>query len=609
MIRLSLFEKGIAFVSITLLVQLAFVLALALLLRHAHEQVQHERAVREIISQLNKLSGSIDNASIGLTQQVMSPDPPDSEEFKHSYKQYLDNIPKQMVVLENLVNGSQRKKEMAELADTISEGLQLIEKFRVAAISHSSQRDYLAMALKDILLTKTRQINGLLESFQYDQQAEIKAESQSYDAVLYFLGFGVFANVLLAILLMVAFTRGIAKKVDRIRANAVRLSGGLPLQARLAGDGDELGVLDNSFHEMAEILTESIRREQALITNAVDVIMSLDKNGICLDINPAADEVLGIKAEALMGRHFLDVMKDAAKEKTLDALNRATEQHEPIRLENRMTKGNGVVIDCAWSAHWSEEDQAFFCVIHDVSQRKHIERMKRDFVAMVSHDLRAPLSSIQLILQSAVRGVYGGLPDKASERVGMAVDSVDRLIGLVNGLMSMEKLESGESELEISGIRADDVVVPAVHSMEGLASKADVKLVVDKHKNSYFYGDKERLIQVFVNLLSNAIKFSPPQGEIKVSIVETQKDLSFRIRDRGRGVPGEMQDKIFDRFQQVKLSDERELGGSGLGLSISKAIVESHGGTIGVESAVGEGSTFWFNIPLAHADEDELVDA
>lgn len=608
MIKLSLFEKGIAFVSITLLLQLAFVLSLAMLLRHSHEQVQHERTVREVISQLNKLSGSVDNASIGLTQQVMSPDAPDSDEFQRSYKQYLEKIPVQMAALVELTRGSAHEREMKELSDTLVEGLQVIERFRKAAISHTPQRDYYAMVLKDILLTKTRQVNGLLESFEREQQSEVKAESQSYETVLYFLGAGVFVNVLIAILLMVAFTRGIARKVDRVRANSVRLSAGVPLQAPLEDAHDELGQLDRAFHEMAEILSETIRREQALITNAVDVILSLDKTGICIDINPAVAAVFGLTPDLIIGRRFLDIMKDDEKEDTLSQLVRAADQEEPVEIENTMRRKDGTLIECAWSARWSAEDRALFCVIHDISQRKQVERLKRDFVAMVSHDLRAPLSSIQLIMQNAVRGIYGQLPETASERIGMATESIDRLIGLVNGLLSMEKLESGEVELDFVGINAEVIINPAVHLMQGLASKKQIELHIAEHSNPYFYGDSERLIQVLVNLISNAIKFSPEQDRVDVSATETGKAVRFAVADHGRGVPQGMESKIFDRFQQVQSSDDSKLGGSGLGLSICKAIVERHGGTIGVESNAGSGSIFWFEIPSASSDDSELDD-
>ncbi len=367
---------------------------------------------------------------------------------------------------------------------------------------------------------------------------------------------------------------------------------------------DELGQLDTSFHEMAEFLSESIRREQALITNAVDVILSLDQTGICLDVNPAVAVVFGISPEMIIGRRFLDIMKDEYKEITLDSLLGAMDHNELVETENQMKRKDGSMIECAWSARWSQEDKALFCVIHDISQRKQVERLKRDFVNMVSHDLRAPLSSIQLIMQNAVRGIYGTLPDTANERITMATESIERLISLVNGLLSMEKLESGELELNLVGIRADGIVAPAVHLMQGLAAKQGLQLTVKEHSNPYFYGDSERLIQVLVNLLSNAIKFSPEQTPIEVSVSDVGTAVRFAVADKGRGVPAGLETKIFERFQQVKASDDSELGGSGLGLSICKAIVEKHGGTLGVEPNNGQGSVFWFELPTALSDDE-----
>jgi signal transduction histidine kinase len=224
---------------------------------------------------------------------------------------------------------------------------------------------------------------------------------------------------------------------------------------------------------------------------------------------------------------------------------------------------------------------------------------------MVSHDLRAPLSSIQLIMQNAVRGIYGELPEAAGERISMATESIQRLIGLVNGLLSMEKLESGEMELEIVGINADDVINPAVHLMQGLASKKQLLLQVATNDNPYFYGDSERLVQVLVNLISNAIKFSPDNGKVDVGVRDLGAAVRFTVSDEGRGVPAGMETKIFERFQQVESTDDSKLGGSGLGLSICKAIVERHGGTIGVESNNGKGSIFWFELPAASSDEGD----
>jgi signal transduction histidine kinase len=266
-------------------------------------------------------------------------------------------------------------------------------------------------------------------------------------------------------------------------------------------------------------------------------------------------------------------------------------------FENRVRCKDRGVVDFAWSAHWSAQDQTLFCVARDISERKMIDRLKRDFVAMVSHDLRTPLTSIQMLLSLLEAEAYGPLNENGRENVAAAEASVERLIGLVNGLLDLEKMESGKLDLLRESWHVGDVLEPSLQAVRGFAFQQGVSVVVPVHADIEIFADRDRLVQVLINLISNAIKFSPRGGTVDLTVAEEPRWVTFGVKDQGRGVPPEMREAIFDRFKQVEHDDARVKGGSGLGLAICKAIVERHGGLIGVDSVEGKGSNFWFKLP------------
>ncbi len=278
-----------------------------------------------------------------------------------------------------------------------------------------------------------------------------------------------------------------------------------------------------------------------------------------------------------------------------------------IMTENsqRVAKGEPLSEPVGGEDEIAQLDRTFHKMVDDLNQA---ELHKQQLLQTVSHDLRSPLSSVRGILTLLSAGAMGKLPDKALDKVKIAESDVERLIKLITDLLDLEKIAEGKSKLEASPVAVKRLVERAVNSVITLAEEKGINIsrTIDPVD---VLGDEGRLVQVIVNLISNAIKFSPPGGEIEVEAEAVQASeessgshkqlIEIAVLDRGRGVPVELRDKIFERFEQVQKTDATESGGSGLGLAICKSIVELHGGTIGVRENDGGGSVFWFRIPSA----------
>jgi signal transduction histidine kinase len=237
-----------------------------------------------------------------------------------------------------------------------------------------------------------------------------------------------------------------------------------------------------------------------------------------------------------------------------------------------------------------------------VERLKEVERLKNGFLSTVSHELRTPLTSIRGSLGLLASGVVGELSDEALEVVAIAERNALRLMALINDILDLERLETGMIELEFAQVPVVSILRRAMEALP--VSRPEHGITVDTPEvSSMIWADADRIVQVVVNLLSNAVKFSPPGGVVTIGVGLRERSVEFRVTDQGRGVPVAHRRAIFERFRQVETSDAREKGGTGLGLAICKSIVEQHGGTIGVESDEGRGSTFWFRVAACSAAE------
>jgi len=236
---------------------------------------------------------------------------------------------------------------------------------------------------------------------------------------------------------------------------------------------------------------------------------------------------------------------------------------------------------------------------HHVEQHR-LDRLQDQFIATVSHEVRTPLTSINGSLALLTAGLLERQPERAERMLRIAAANADRLVRLVDDLLDVERLGSGRAALDLQDCAPAAVVERATHAMLSVAHARRIVLLIESaiEPTHQVRADAVRLEQVLRNLIDNALKYSPAETTVHVRVEASDKDVRFSVRDHGAGIAPDKIGLIFERFQQADMSDARPAGGAGLGLAISKGIVEAHGGMIGVDSVgEGAGSTFWFVIP------------
>ncbi|HEY9786632.1 MAG TPA: PAS domain S-box protein [Candidatus Obscuribacterales bacterium] len=364
-------------------------------------------------------------------------------------------------------------------------------------------------------------------------------------------------------------------------------------------------------HDITErkLLEEAIRANEArvrfILENMPVGLVVLSKEGVIDIVNPAMEQIFGYSAEELIGKRLVSLFPpgeldpQAATEDLYQKAIGHIYEREAVRKN-----GTAFPIHISITEFEFLEGRRFLGIILDVTERHEIERFKQEFLGVVSHELRTPLTSIRGSMKLMLVGALGPLSEQAQKALTIAERSATRLIGLVNDLLDMEKLEAGKMEMHFESIPIGPVVETSVESVKAFAEQHEVSIDVQNPGGTVF-GDGDRLVQVLVNLLSNAIKYSPKGATATVAVVQHPDEIEVRVSDKGRGIPKTHINSLFQKFKQVERTDATKKGGTGLGLVICKAIIEQHLGTIGVESELGEGSTFWFRVPSSQRAPSE----
>lgn len=348
---------------------------------------------------------------------------------------------------------------------------------------------------------------------------------------------------------------------------------------------------------MLEKSNDRLRNSEARIRTLVETIplglLITTQAGAIESASPACLSLFSCNYSDIHARHLSELfaLEPAMSENPLGLVSSAATEVIATRRDGTQFPASIKVGTFAGST------PGLLIVVEDITAKHELEKMKEDFLSMMTHDLRTPLTSVRCFLELVAAGVYDGKLDELKRRTIGITNDTTRLINMVSSLLNLHKLEAGRLMLVPEVMTLDSVIIPAVESVTSYAEIRSIKIKTEPTGPDLLVAaDSAYTVQVLVNLLSNAIKFSQKNSEVAISVQVLPDFVKVDVKDQGRGIPKEVQSRLFNRFEQARLSDARVEGGSGLGLAISKAIIEEQGGSIGVDSEPGHGCVFWFTL-------------
>jgi two-component system, OmpR family, sensor histidine kinase VicK len=355
----------------------------------------------------------------------------------------------------------------------------------------------------------------------------------------------------------------------------------------------------------------ALRRNEAqlrLITDALPVLIAyVDAQERYRFNNAAFEHWLGQSPDQIQGKSLQQVWGQVIYPQMQPAIQQAlTGTTITAEQEIQLSDGRWRSVDITYVPHREPPEGAvkgFFALTTDISDRKAIERMKDEFISVVSHELRTPLTSIHSALKILATGRLGDLSPDGQQILGIADENTDRLVRLVNNVLDLQRIESGAVTMDRQICDTAALMVTAIEAMQAMAQPHDIQLTRLPGMLPLWV-DVDYLVQALTNLISNAIKFSAAGTIVTLSARQRPARsgdphpiVEFQVQDQGQGIPSDKLEDIFERFHQVDSSDARKKGGTGLGLTICRKIIEQHGGQIWAESVEGQGSTFRFTLP------------
>ncbi len=454
-------------------------------------------------------------------------------------------------------------------------------------------------ALKDLGLSEQARVSDASGR----EEAYRRKVQQATDMTVLF-------NAIVALLLAIAFVRGTVAKLDILKENTRRFAGSKPLLERL-NSTDEIGELDSFFHTMAEALTEARLKEkymnallqdskerlENLINNIPAALVVTDEKGRIQSLNPTAEQLFGYTNDQLIQQPVDKLFARPAKGESLFEKLKTGSGGHPVALEGLSSEQEIIAVEVTATHFAGPDGKSILATIIDVTERYRLEALKHEFYAMVSHDIRTPLTTISGILQLARMGRYGEVNRELAARFQVAEDNTHRLLEMVNKLLDLDKLQEGTVELLLEHVPVKFVAGAAIGSTLAQAEAKQVTISC-LDRNLSVMCDPHYLTQVMTNLLANAIGYSPACGAILIEAQEQEggRYVCISVSDQGPGVPEAARAAVFERFKQSDARRDRK-SGFGLGLSICKTIIDLHGGQIGVDAASGaSGARFWFRL-------------
>jgi PAS domain S-box-containing protein len=368
---------------------------------------------------------------------------------------------------------------------------------------------------------------------------------------------------------------------------------------------------DRLERQATQAIKDRETRLQAMFDTVSDGIMTLHHDtGVIESMNRAASKIFALESEPATGKQVTVLLPALDIRKYSTQVGQASDEDYllgvPHEMEGLRTDGDTVPVEVTLAETPLAGRSIFTVSLRDITERRKVDRMKSEFISTVSHELRTPLTSIRGSLDLLLNTRAGDLSQQARYLVDMARRNAERLLLLVNDILDVERIETGQLGFSFQPFDLVPLVRSAIETNQNFAASQGVELRLARApERSFVSGDPDRLTQVMANLLSNAAKFSGQNANVTVQVIEEGDVVRTVVHDTGPGITPDFHSRVFQKFAQADSSDNRKQSGTGLGLSISKAIIERHGGRIGFTSRPGD-TQFFFTLPRI-AGQPKLV--
>ena len=367
-------------------------------------------------------------------------------------------------------------------------------------------------------------------------------------------------------------------------------------ELRAVGERLEKTLAQENAEPLRHLLEEKTFLE-AILSALIESVIALDPQGRILFLNPAAENLFDVSSSKAKGRPFLEALRHSPLD---DVIRQTLAEQKPQRQEITVhAPAEHTLSVHATPVNYGEGQTGVVAALHDISELRKLERVRQEFVANASHELKTPLTAIKGFVETLLDGA---LEDPKNNRQFLETiqEHSNNLMRLLEDLLDLSAIEAKRMEYRMEPVVVSEVAQRLVKGLSPMAKTKKVTVTIDLPETlPRVYADREKLAQILLNLLDNAIKFNKSGGQVRLTAGVKGTTLEIRVRDTGMGIAPEDLPRVFERFFRGDKSHSREIAGTGLGLAIVKHLVEAHQGTVSATSILEEGSTFSFTLPLA----------
>ncbi len=606
LLRLPFKQKGILLVALPLFFEILFVGLLSLSYLKAEAESRRADHGRRVLTITDAMTSSI--FAIGASLFVNPGANP--EIFESRFITLEQNL---QALMSDLVQETKTYPREGKLAKVIESAMLSLQSQanEMRKLANDPIQQMARTSFRKSRLTAKKSLHSLAESIDtlisYESSvsgARLRRAQQARQQLNLLLYAGVAANVGVSLWIALLFATQVTNRLAIVSRNAISMSKKQYPSESLGGK-DELAELDKLIHHLSDLLIESSRRELALVDNTFEVILSLTEDLKVSAVNAAATKQWGWDQELLKLTGVTELLLAEHRQIFVRSINAVRNVAGSQNFECSMLRSDGSIMEVRWSVLWSEREQSYFAIVRDVGEERRMEKMRKHFFAMITHDLRSPLANMKLFLHMLRNGAYGTLTPMGANRIDKLDDSVDFLTKLTNDILELSRMQTQNFVLKKELFKPVSLIEDCCFMLESLFENRSIKLSIQAADDEEICADFLRLKQVLANFLSNASKFSPEGATVTISVNKHGDCRRIAVKDGGHNLSEVECKRIFEPYVQAENQSEVQIKGFGLGLSVAKTIIESHFGSIGAY-VDGDGTSFWFEIPESTM-EHEIV--